>query len=338
RATPSASTIPSQFMNASLDPIPGAWMALTTWRHYEYTLDEDYLEDYVLPLLRGASRFLLDYMVEDGDGQLLVVPSTSPENSFFHPETGEILRITRGSTYHMSIAREVLNSTLKAMAASGFEDSLKDEIDSALLKIPGIRIGSDMTIMEWIEEYREAEPGHRHVSHLVGLHPFAQITSSTPDLFKAAGATIERRLAHGGGHTGWSRAWMVNFSARLFDGNASEEHLVKLYANSTNRNLFDNHPPFQIDGNFGGTAGIAEMLIQSHDGYIQILPALPDSWKNGSVKGLCARGGFEVDITWKDGEVRKLRIGSRKGRYCRVKYKDRDFEFETKAGVRYDLI
>ena len=338
RSTPSASTIPSQFMNGSLDPLPGAWMSLTTWRHYEYTLDEEYLEDYALPLLKGASRFLLDYMVEDDSGYLLIVPSTSPENSFISPETGEILRITRGSTYHSSIVREVLNSTLKAMDIAGYVDSLKFEIEAALPMIPPARIGSDGTIMEWIEEYEEAEPGHRHMSHLIGLHPFAQITSSKTELFEAASATIRRRLEHGGGHTGWSRAWMVNFAARLGDGDAAEGHLQKLYAKSTNSNLFDQHPPFQIDGNFGGTAGIAEMLIQSHEGYIKVLPALPTAWKNGTVKGLCARGGFVVDMEWKDGELTDLKVSSKSGGECVLKYKDRDFEFETKKGIKYDLI
>lgn len=338
RSTPSASTIQSQFMNGSLDPLPGAWMSLTTWRHYEYGLDEDYLEDYALPLLKGASRFLLDYMLEDESGKLVIVPSTSPENSFIDPGTGEILRITKGSTYHSSIVREVLGSTLKAMDIGGNIDSLRAEIEAALPLIPPIRIGADGTIMEWIEEYEEAEPGHRHMSHLIGLHPFAQITPDDKELFAASAATIKKRLEHGGGHTGWSRAWMVNFAARLLDGEAAAAHLQRLYSKSTNPNLFDQHPPFQIDGNFGATAGIAEMLMQSHEAYIRVLPALPPGWKNGSVKGLCARGGFVVDIEWKEGEITDLKVGSAAGGTLTLKYRDREFELETKAGIKYDLI
>ena len=192
-------------------------------------------------------------------------------------------------------------------------------LEEILPQLPPLQIGKHGQLMEWSEDFEEWEHGHRHISHLYGLHPASEITQSTPEYFAAARKTIERRLANGGGHTGWSRVWIINFFARLLDGNTAYKNIVALFKNSTLPNMFDNHPPFQIDGNFGGTAGITEMLLQSHDGFIDILPALPDAWAAGEFNGLMARGGYKVSVRWEEGKATFCVITGKDDKPFRVK-------------------
>ncbi len=327
-------TSPNADMRWGMSPLSGVWMTFPLWRHFEFTGDKDYLKNRAYPVMKETMEFITDFLVEK-DGTLVTNPTMSPENAYTLDGKHEPYQLTYAATVDNQTLMAHIDHCIKASEILGVDHDLKEDWKKMLARIPPVRVGRDGTIMEWIEDYNEWEPGHRHMSHLLGLHPLAQITDETPALFEAAEKTIAKRLKSGGGHTGWSRAWIINFFARLHEGEKAHENVVALLRKSTLSNLFDSHPPFQIDGNFGGTSGIAEMLLQSHSGEIHLLPALPQAWPDGKVTGLCARGGFEVEMEWKDGMLVLVSIYSKLGNPCRLRYKGKSIRFETEAGKEY---
>ena len=287
-------------------PMGGAWLAFHMWEHYLYTQDLAYLKDTAYEYIRACVEFFLDYMVEDSQGRLLTGPSASPENDYIGAD-GKPVCMCMSPTMDVEIVSGLLKFYIETEKLLGIDCETAAKAAEALGKMPPIQIGKHGQLMEWLEDYKEAEPGHRHISHAFGIYPADLITRATPDLYKAIRATIDRRLANGGGHTGWSRAWLINLFARLRDGEATYEHIRLLFTRSTLPNLYDTHPPFQIDGNFGGAAGMGEMLVQSHEGFISLLPAT-SKLLSGSFSGLKARGNVEISAEFECGKVNSFEL------------------------------
>jgi alpha-L-fucosidase 2 len=329
-------TEPTGNIGYGMWPMGIAWSCQNIWDHYLFTGDAEYLRTKSYPIMKEAAEFCIDWLTPNPKtGYLVSGPSISPENRFKIPGGTGNASMVMGPTMDHMIIRDLLQNTIQASIILDADKPFRKKMEKTLEKLAPIQIGKDGRLMEWTEEFEEPEPGHRHISHLYGLHPGNQITTHTPELMAAARKTIDYRLANGGGHTGWSRAWIINFFARLKDGEKAYENVLALLRKSTLTNLFDNHPPFQIDGNFGGTAGITEMLLQSHAGEVELLPALPKAWEEGYIHGLMARGGFEVNIDWEKGQLKQARIVSKNGNLLKLSYKGKTIETNTEKGKEY---
>ena len=322
-------------------PMGGAWMCYAFWEHYLFSPDKAFLRDTAYPYMSDCVRFFLDYLTEDANGVLQSGPSTSPENRYYVEENGEKKQtyLCLSPTMDIEILTGLFEMYIKTEEILGINAAQAEEARQALQKLPPLKIGKYGQLMEWREDYDEVEPGHRHISHSFGLYPGWQINRDKPEWMDAIRKTIQGRLSNGGGHTGWSCAWLINLFARLGDGQGCRDMIMKLFGNSTKDNLFDSHPPFQIDGNFGAAAAFAEMLVQSHNGKIELLPALPDAeaCQNGSFAGIRARGGVTVSATWKNGRIVRATLISETDQTVKVTFGGETRSVSLRAGIPAEI-
>ncbi len=327
----------------------GTWAVTHLWEHYLFTGDKEFLKEKAYPLMKGAAEFCLAWLVKDKQGYLITSPSTSPEAHYITPE-GFKGATLYGATSDIAMIKECFEQTIKASQTLNIDADFSDSIQTALNQLLSYQIGKKGNLQEWYYDWEDEEPQHRHQSHLYGLYPGHHITpAKTPELAQAAQKSLEIR---GDRTTGWSKGWRINLWARLRNGNQTYKMfrelltLVEIDKTKTNSyggsggtyaNLLDAHPPFQIDGNFGGAAGVVEMLLQSDDKNVYLLPALPEAWNSGSVSGICSRGGFEVSMNWEDGKLVDVKILSRNGNDCNLNYNGQTSVIKTTAGSSYSL-
>ena len=315
----------SENMSWNFNPMAGPWLATHIWEYYDYTRDKQFLKTVGYDLIKSSAQFATDFLWHKPDGTYTAAPSTSPEHG----------PIDEGTTFFHAVTREILLDAINASKVLNIDHKERKQWENVLKHLAPYQVGRYGQLMEWSKDIDNPKDDHRHVNHLFGLHPGHTLSPvTTPELAQACRTVLEHR---GDGATGWSMGWKLNQWARLHDGNHAYKLLGNLLKNGTLDNLWDTHPPFQIDGNFGGTAGMTEMLLQSHMGFIELLPSLPDKWINGHITGLCARGNFEIGIQWDNGELSETTVLSKSGGVCVIKYKEKTLSFKTAKDKLYKV-